>query len=209
VVTTRADTIMGVTVCAVAPEHPLAQHAGASNPAVARFIAECQAGGTTEAELATQEKKGVDTGLQVLHPLTGQPVAVWVGNYVLMSYGDGAVMGVPAHDARDFEFARQYGIDIKQVVSVAGEAFSHEQWQDWYADKQRGVCVHSDRFNGLPFQAAVDAVAATLAGQGLGEKKTTWRLSVTGARQSRSSIATPTEPCRCPRPTCRWCCRRT
>jgi len=185
VFTTRADTIMGVTFCAVAPEHPLAQHAAASNPVVARFIAECQAGGTTEAELATQEKKGVDTGLQVLHPLTGQPVAVWVGNYVLMSYGDGAVMGVPAHDARDFEFARQYGIGIKQVVSVAGETFSHEQWQDWYADKQRGVCVHSDHFNGLTHQAAVDAVAATLAAQGLGEKKTTWRLRDWGISRQR------------------------
>ena len=105
VFTTRADTIMGVTFCAVAPEHPLAQHAAASNPAVAAFIAECQAGGTTEAELATQEKKGVNTGLKVKHPLTHLPVDVWVGNYVLMSYGDGAVMGVPAHDERDFEFA--------------------------------------------------------------------------------------------------------
>jgi leucyl-tRNA synthetase len=102
VFTTRADTIMGVTFCAVAPEHPLAQHAAAGNPTVADFIVECQAGGTTEAELATQEKKGVPTGLQVRHPLTGAAVDVWVGNYVLMSYGDGAVMGVPAHDERDF-----------------------------------------------------------------------------------------------------------
>jgi leucyl-tRNA synthetase len=108
-----------------------------------------------------------------------------VGNYVLMSYGDGAVMGVPAHDARDFEFARQYGIAIKQVVSVSGETFTDEQWQDWYADKQRGVCVHSDRFNGLTHQAAVDAVAATLAEQGLGEKKTTWRLRDWGISRQR------------------------
>ncbi len=118
VFTTRADTVMGVTFCAVAPEHPLAAHAALSNPALAAFIAECQGGGTTEAELATQEKKGMKTGLTVTHPLTGDAVAVWVGNYVLMSYGDGAVMGVPAHDERDFAFALKYGIEIKQVVGV-------------------------------------------------------------------------------------------
>ena len=107
VFTTRADTIMGVTFCAVAPEHPLATHAAASNPALAAFIEECKTGGTTEAELATQEKKGMATGLTVTHPLTGEEVDVWVGNYVLMSYGDGAVMGVPAHDERDFAFAKK------------------------------------------------------------------------------------------------------
>ena len=119
VFTTRADTILGVTFCAVAPEHPLALHAAGSNPAVAAFIADCQAGGTTEAELATQEKKGMATGLQVQHPLTGEAVDVWVGNYVLMSYGDGAVMGVPAHDERDFAFARKYGLAIRQVVFLS------------------------------------------------------------------------------------------
>jgi leucyl-tRNA synthetase len=122
VFTTRADTVMGVTFCAVAPEHPLAQHAASSNPALAAFIAECQGGGTTEAELATQEKKGMKTGLTVTHPLTGDAVDVWVGNYVLMGYGDGAVMGVPAHDERDFAFALKYGIEIKQVVGVAPAA---------------------------------------------------------------------------------------
>jgi leucyl-tRNA synthetase len=116
VFTTRADTIMGVTFCAVAPEHPLALHAAASNPALAAFLQECKAGGTTEAELATQEKKGMPTGLHVQHPLTGEDIAVWVGNYVLMGYGDGAVMGVPAHDERDFAFALKYGIEIRQVV---------------------------------------------------------------------------------------------
>ncbi len=185
VFTTRADTIMGVTFCAVAPEHPLAQLAAASKPAVADFIAECQAGGTTEAELATQDKKGVPTGLFVQHPLTHQPVAVWVGNYVLMSYGDGAVMGVPAHDERDFAFAKKYGIDILQVVTVDGETFSYDHWQDWYADKQRGLCINSDCFSGLAHQAAVDAVAAALVAQGLGDKKTTWRLRDWGISRQR------------------------
>ncbi len=116
VFTTRADTIMGVTFCAVAPEHPLALHAAMTNPKLAAFIDECKSGGTTEAELATQEKKGERTGLFVTHPLTGDQVEVWVGNYVLMSYGDGAVMGVPAHDERDFEFAHRYGLAIKPVI---------------------------------------------------------------------------------------------
>ncbi len=165
VFTTRADTVMGVTFAAVAPEHPIALHAAASNPALAAFMEECKTGGTTEAELATQEKKGMATGLFVTHPLTGAQVAVWVGNYVLMSYGDGAVMGVPAHDERDFAFALKYGIEIKQVVGAASAApvdatgtaavgtghtltppaaapaastslvFDATQWHDWYADK--------------------------------------------------------------------------
>ncbi|HEY4541000.1 MAG TPA: leucine--tRNA ligase, partial [Noviherbaspirillum sp.] len=116
VFTTRADTIMGVTFCAVAPEHPLATHAAANNPKLAAFIEECKRGGTTEAELALKEKEGMPTGLTVTHPLTEKQVEVWVGNYVLMSYGDGAVMGVPAHDERDFEFAKKYGLPIVQVV---------------------------------------------------------------------------------------------
>jgi leucyl-tRNA synthetase len=101
---------MGVTFCAVAPEHPLAAHAARQRPEVAAFIEHCLQGGTTEAELATREKEGCPTGLFVTHPLTGEPVEVWVGNYVLMSYGDGAVMGVPGHDERDFEFAKKYGL---------------------------------------------------------------------------------------------------
>jgi leucyl-tRNA synthetase len=126
VFTTRADTIMGVTFCAVAAEHPLALHAAASNPALAVFLEECKSGGTTEAELATQEKKGMPTGLFVLHPLTGEKVEVWVGNYVLMSYGDGAVMGVPAHDERDFAFALKYDLPIKPVVARNDEVLVHE-----------------------------------------------------------------------------------
>ncbi len=185
VFTTRADTIMGVTFCAVAPEHPLAAHAARSNPKLAAFIEECKSGGTTEAELATQEKKGVPTGMFVTHPLTEEKVEVWVGNYVLMSYGDGAVMGVPAHDERDFAFALKYGIEIKQVVLVDGETFNYHQWQDWYADKQRGVTVNSDSFSGLPYKAAVAAVAHALGEKGLGELKTTWRLRDWGVSRQR------------------------
>ncbi|WP_338818515.1 leucine--tRNA ligase [Acidovorax temperans] len=185
VFTTRADTIMGVTFCAVAPEHPLATHAAKSNPALAAFIEECKTGGTTEAELATQEKKGVPTGLYVTHPLTGEKVQVWVGNYVLMGYGDGAVMGVPAHDERDFAFALKYGIEIKQVVLVDGETFDYHQWNDWYGDKQRGVTINSDSFSGLSYKEAVNAVAHALEQKGLGEKKTTWRLRDWGVSRQR------------------------
>ncbi|GKT01799.1 leucine--tRNA ligase [Acidovorax sp. SUPP3434] len=185
VFTTRADTIMGVTFCAVAPEHPLAARAAQGNPAIAAFIEECKSGGTTEAELATQEKKGVPTGLVVTHPITGEEVPVWIGNYVLMGYGDGAVMGVPAHDERDFAFALKYGIDIKQVVLVDGETFDYHHWQDWYGDKQRGVTVNSDSFSGLSYPEAVQAVAHALAQKGLGETRTTWRLRDWGVSRQR------------------------
>jgi len=185
VFTTRADTIMGVTFCAVAPEHPLATQAAKGNAALAAFIDKCRAGGTTEAELAVRDKEGLPTGLTVTHPLTGSAVPLWVGNYVLMSYGDGAVMGVPAHDERDFEFANKYGIEIKQVIDVEGRAFSRTTWADWYGDKQLGLCIHSGRYDGLGFKAAVDAVAVDLATRSLGEKKTTWRLRDWGVSRQR------------------------
>ncbi|MCR5866564.1 leucine--tRNA ligase [Aquincola sp. J276] len=185
VFTTRADTIMGVTFCAVAPEHPLATHAARGNPALAAFIEHCQQGGTTEAELATKDKEGMATGLFVQHPLTGDAVEVWVGNYVLMSYGDGAVMGVPAHDERDFAFAKKYGLPITQVVAVDGEHYSYDAWADWYGDKQRGVVINSGNYSGLRYKEAVDAIAHDLAAKGLGEKKTTWRLRDWGISRQR------------------------
>jgi leucyl-tRNA synthetase len=185
VFTTRADTIMGVTFCAVAAEHPLAHHATLNNPALAAFVEECKTGGTTEAELATQEKKGMATGLFVTHPLTGAQIEVWVGNYVLMSYGDGAVMGVPAHDERDFAFALKYQLPIKQVVAVEGETFSTAAWADWYGDKQKCACVNSGVLDGLNQKAAVDKVAELLAAQGMGEKKTTFRLRDWGISRQR------------------------
>jgi leucyl-tRNA synthetase len=185
VFTTRADTIMGVTFCAVAAEHPLALHAAASNPVMAAFLEECKSGGTTEAELATQEKKGMPTGLFVTHPLTGAKVEVWVGNYVLMSYGDGAVMGVPAHDERDFAFALKYDLPIQQVVSVKDQAFNDKEWQEWYGNKQSCVCINSGELDGLNQKAAVHKVAELLAAKGLGEKKTTWRLRDWGISRQR------------------------
>ncbi|TFW11382.1 leucine--tRNA ligase [Massilia arenosa] len=185
VFTTRADTVMGVTFAAVAPEHPLATHAGASNPKLAAFIEECKKGGTTEAELALREKEGMPTGLFVTHPLTGEQVEVWVGNYVLMTYGDGAVMGVPAHDERDFAFAKKYNLPIKQVVAVEGETYSLDAWQEWYGDKQRGVTTNSGAYDGLGYKAAVDRIAADLASKADGEKKTTWRLRDWGVSRQR------------------------
>jgi len=185
VFTTRADTIMGVTFCAVAPEHPLALHAAAARPEVAAFLAACKAVGTTEAELATQQKKGIFTGLFVEHPLSHEPIPLWVGNYVLMAYGDGAVMGVPAHDERDFAFAKQYGIDLLQVVHVDGETFTYDHWQDWYADTLCSVSVNSDNYSGLSYRAAVDAVAAALEHRGLGGEQTAWRLRDWGVSRQR------------------------
>jgi leucyl-tRNA synthetase len=185
VFTTRADTLMGVTFCAVAPEHPLATHAALSDPGLADFIEQCKKGGTSEAELALREKEGRPTGLHVMHPLTGAQVPLWVGNYVLIGYGDGAVMGVPAHDERDFAFAKKYHLDLLQVVHIDGEHFSYDHWQDWYADKQRGVTINSGNYSGLHFKPAVDAIAKALQDKGLGEKKTTWRLRDWGISRQR------------------------
>ncbi|MEN7528489.1 MULTISPECIES: leucine--tRNA ligase [unclassified Cupriavidus] len=185
VFTTRADTVMGVTFCAVAAEHPLATHAAANNPELAAFIEECKHGSVMEADMATMEKKGMPTGLQVTHPLTGAQVDVWVGNYVLMSYGDGAVMGVPAHDERDFAFANKYNLPIKQVIDVKGQPYSTDAWQEWYGDKEQGVCIESGKYDGLAYKAAVDAIAADLAAKGLGEKKVTWRLRDWGISRQR------------------------
>jgi leucyl-tRNA synthetase len=185
VFTTRADTIMGVTFCAVAAEHPLAAHAAKSNPKLAAFIDECKRGSIIEADFATMEKKGLPTGLFVMHPLTGEKLEVWIGNYVLMAYGDGAVMGVPAHDERDFEFAKKHGLPIKQVIAVDGQTFSTDSWQAWYEDKLRGHLINSGKYDGMRYQQAVDAIAADLAAKGLGEKRVTYRLRDWGISRQR------------------------
>jgi leucyl-tRNA synthetase len=185
VFTTRADTIMGVTFCAVAAEHPLASLAAKSNPELAAFVEECKRGSVMEADLATMEKKGMPTGIFALHPLTGEKIEIWVGNYVLWGYGDGAVMAVPAHDERDFHFARQYGLPIQQVIDVPGKTFSTDAWQDWYADKENGRCVSSGKYDGLAYAQAVDAIAADLKAKGLGEKRVLWRLRDWGISRQR------------------------
>ena len=187
VFTTRADTIMGVTFVAVAPEHPIATAAAKNNPKLSAFIDECKAGGVAEADIATREKEGLPTGLFVTHPLTQQQVPVWVGNYVLMSYGDGAVMGVPAHDERDFAFAKKYGLEIKQVIQKTSTKveFSAESWQEWYADKDGVVCVSSGKYDGLNHEAAVNTVASDLEKLSLGEKRIQFRLRDWGISRQR------------------------
>ncbi len=185
VYTTRPDTLMGATYVAVAAEHPLAAAAAEKQPALQAFIAECKAGSVAEADMATMEKKGMPTGRFVINPLNGERLEVWVANYVLWGYGDGAVMAVPAHDERDFEFAKQYHLPIKQVISVDGQPFDAAQWQDWYADKENGVLVNSNEFNGLNFQAAFDAIAAKLQAASAGEPKTQYRLRDWGISRQR------------------------
>ena len=185
VFTTRADTIMGVTFCAVAAEHPLAAHAARSNPALTAFIQECKQGSVMEADMATMEKKGMPTGLFVSHPLTGEQIEVWIGNYVLMSYGDGAVMGVPSHDERDFAFAKKYALPIKQVIMLEGETFSLDGWQEWYADKTRGRCVNSGKYNGLDSATAIAAIAADLEAKDLGHTQLQYRLRDWGVSRQR------------------------
>ena len=195
VFTTRADTIMGVTFCAVAAEHPLAAHAAKRDPRIAAFVAECKRGSVMEADLAMIDKKGMPTGLSVTHPLTGENIEVWVGNYVLMGYGEGAVMGVPGHDERDFAFAKQYGLPIKQVIDVAGKPFSTDAWQPWYADY--GRCINSGKYDGLGYREAVDAIAADLAAKGLGGKQVQWRLRDWGISRQRY-WGTPVPIIHCP-----------
>jgi leucyl-tRNA synthetase len=185
VYTTRADTLMGVTFCAVAAEHPLATRAAHGNAKLSAFIDECKHGSVMEADMATMEKKGLPTGIFVAHPLIEEKVEVWVGNYVLMGYGEGAVMAVPAHDERDFAFAKKYGLPIKQVIDVPGKAYSLDAWQEWYADKESGVCIHSGRYDGLKYDAAIDAIAADLKAKDLGDKQVQYRLRDWGISRQR------------------------
>lgn len=174
--TTRPDTIMGVTFAAIAAEHPLALRLAKDKPELQAFIDECRKGSVSEADMATMEKKGVPTGFCVKHPLTGADVPVWIGNYVLMTYGEGAVMGVPAHDERDFAFALKYGLPIKQVIGKKGEVFDDKVWHEWYGEKEGTFCVNSGKYDGMDFEQARDAVAKDLEALGLGKLQVQYRL---------------------------------
>ncbi len=182
VFTTRADTLMGATYVAVAAEHPLALHAAQNNPPLQAFIHECKLGSAKEADLATQEKKGMDTGLFVIHPLNGEKLPVWIANYVLMGYGEGAVMAVPAHDERDFAFATHYSLPIKAVIKPTNDDLSLPLTQAYV---EHGITFDSGEFSGLDFYQAVDAIATSLQQKNLGNKRVQYRLRDWGISRQR------------------------
>ncbi|MFK3772184.1 leucine--tRNA ligase [Pseudomonas sp. NPDC089406] len=183
VFTTRADTLMGATYVAVAAEHPLATQAAQGDAALQAFIEECKGGSVAEADMATQEKKGMPTSLFVQHPLTGEKLPVWVANYVLMHYGDGAVMAVPAHDERDFEFAHKYQLPVKAVVRTSAGDEVGSEWQDAYGE--HGQLINSGEFDGLDFAGAFDAMEAALIRKELGKSRTQFRLRDWGISRQR------------------------
>jgi len=183
VFTTRADTLMGATFMAVAAEHPIAVVASRNNPKLAAFVEECRKGAVMEADLAQIEKKGMPTGLHVSHPITNEKIPVWVGNYVLMGYGEGAVMGVPAHDERDYAFALNYKLPIKPVIRHPLGDTVPPPWKPEYAEY--GVCINSGKYDGLSFEHATNAIAADLKAKGLGEKQVQWRLRDWGISRQR------------------------
>ncbi len=182
VYTTRPDTLMGVTYLSLATQHPIALQVAESNAQLAQFIQQCQTQQVSEAEMATMEKLGMDTGISAVHPLTGESVPVWVGNYVLMDYGSGAVMAVPGHDQRDHEFARKYQLPIKQVVAPADDEQCDIEHEAFVA---KGILVNSGKYDGLDFAAAFDAIAGALEAIGRGSVTTNYRLRDWGVSRQR------------------------
>lgn len=180
--TTRPDTVMGVTYVAIAAEHPLALKAAESNAEIAAFLESCRLMETSEAAMETMEKRGIYSGIQAVHPLTGEEVPVWIANFVLMNYGTGAVMSVPAHDQRDYEFAKKYHIAIKQVIQAADG--SHDDISE-HAFTAKGILSHSAEFDGLTSAQAFSAIAEKLAGIGKGERKVNFRLRDWGVSRQR------------------------
>ncbi|HEX7250948.1 MAG TPA: leucine--tRNA ligase, partial [Burkholderiales bacterium] len=183
VFTTRADTLMGVTFMAVAAEHPIAMFASGKSPQLKAFVEECKKGAVMEADLAQIEKKGMPTGLFVEHPISGEKIPVWVGNYVLMGYGEGAVMGVPAHDERDYAFAQKYGLPIKPVIRHPLGDKVDPPWKPEYAEY--GTLINSGSYDGLTFEQAVEKISNDLKAKGRGEKQVQWRLRDWGVSRQR------------------------
>lgn len=182
VYTTRPDTFMGVTYVAVAAGHPLAQKAAQNNPEIQHFIDECRNMKMAEAEMATMEKKGIATGLYAIHPLTQEKVAIWVANFVLMEYGTGAVMAVPGHDERDWEFATKYGLPIKAVIA---DAEGNQPDLSTGALTEKNSLINSGEFSGLDNQAGFNAIADKLTAMGVGERKVNYRLRDWGVSRQR------------------------
>ncbi len=180
--TTRPDTLLGVTYLAIAAEHPLASLIKKNNPTIEAFINECTRGSVAEADLATAEKIGIDSGLQAIHPITQKEVPIWIANYVLMNYGSGAVMAVPAHDERDFHFAKKYKLEIEQVIEPIDSKIINLS-EAAYID--HGRLINSGEFNGLEFQAAFDAIVKKLTSIDKGKKTTQFRLRDWGISRQR------------------------
>ena len=193
VFTTRPDTLMGVSFVSIAGEHPLALKAAASNAALAAFLEQLKHGSVSEVDLEIQEKRGIDTGLKAVHPVTGEQVPIWVANFVLMGYGTGAVMAVPGHDQRDFEFANKYGLPIAQVIALKQPRNEDERswdattWRDWYADKTRAdlELVNSGEFDGLDYAGAFEALAERFERKGQGQRRVNYRLRDWGVSRQR------------------------
>ncbi|ADJ27416.1 leucine--tRNA ligase [Nitrosococcus watsonii] len=183
VFTTRPDTLMGVTFVSVAAEHPLAREAAETNPALAAFLAQCQRTATSEAILETLEKEGMDTGFKAIHPITGEAVPIWIANFVLMGYGTGAVMAVPAHDQRDYEFAKVYGLPIRQVIAPKDDQASCNLEQSAFVEK--GLLINSGDFTGLDFDQAFTAIAEHLERGGKGQRRVNYRLRDWGVSRQR------------------------
>ena len=183
VYTTRPDTLMGVTYVSIAAEHPIATALAQDNPELAAFVQTCKQQSVSEADMSAVDKAGLDTGLTAIHPITGEEVAIWVANYVLMDYGSGAVMAVPAHDERDYEFAQKFDLPIKQVIAPTDESADCDLKTAAYTDK--GVCIHSGELDGLDFTQAFDRIAQILTAKGKGQVTTNFRLRDWGVSRQR------------------------
>ncbi|VVP43762.1 Leucine--tRNA ligase [Pseudomonas fluorescens] len=184
VFTTRVDTLMGVTFCAISPEHALSRRALELDPGLEPQVKACRQAAEAGPASSAQVRIGVPSGLHVEHPLTGEPVALWISSYVLSEYGEGALMAVPAHDERDFDFANQYGLPVRQVIACDDQVYDFQDWSDSHASRD-GHLINSGAYDGLTVTQATQAIVAALVERGMGEEATTWRLRDWGISRQR------------------------